>query len=117
MRGIPRLRRLFLKPTLKRSQYGVDGFAFFLADAQVGFGPFLTVYLTSEKWTSADIGLVLTVGSIVALIGQVPGGALVDAMGRERTLGALSTLMIGATAFSIAIWPQFPAVFLAQVFH
>jgi MFS family permease len=60
---------------------------------------------------------VLTVGSIIALIGQVPGGALVDAMGRERTLGAASTLMIGATAFSIAIWPQFTAVFLAQVFH
>jgi MFS family permease len=116
MLGIPEFRQ-FLRPTSKRSQYGVDGFAFFLADAQVGFGPFLTVYLTSEKWTSADIGLVLTVGSIVALIGQVPGGALVDAIGRERTLGALATLMIGATAFSIAIWPQFTAVFLAQVFH
>ncbi|WP_409561175.1 MFS transporter [Hyphomicrobium sp. B1] len=117
MRGIARFwRRAGIRPT-GRSQLGVDGFAFFLADAQVGFGPFLTVYLTSEKWTSADIGLVLTVGSIIALIGQVPGGALVDAMGRERTLAATSTLMIGASAFSIAIWPQFTAVFFAQVFH
>jgi MFS family permease len=117
MRGFTWLWRSSRKTPTEKSQYGVDGFAFFLADAQVGFGPFLTVYLTAEKWTSADIGLVLTVGSLIALIGQVPGGALVDAMGRERTLGAASTLMIGATAFSIAIWPQFTAVFLAQVFH
>ncbi|MGO4684761.1 MFS transporter [Hyphomicrobium sp. 2TAF46] len=101
----------------KRSQIGVDWFAFFLADAQVGFGPFLTVYLTSEKWTNADIGLVLTIGSLFALIGQVPAGALVDAIGRERTLAAACTLTVGATAFSIAIWPTFYAVFLAQVFH
>jgi MFS family permease len=117
MLGQPWLRRSSPKTASRRSNYGVDGFAFFLADAQVGFGPFLTVYLTAEKWTSADIGLVLTAGSLIALIGQVPGGALVDAIGRERTLAALSTLMIGATAFSIAIWPQFTAVFLAQVFH
>lgn len=117
MRDIARFwRRGGVRPS-GRSQSGVDGFAFFLADVQVGFGPFLTVYLTSEKWTSADIGLVLTVGSLIALIGQVPGGALVDAMGRERTLAATSTLMIGASAFSIAIWPQFTAVFFAQVFH
>ncbi|WP_045835115.1 MFS transporter [Hyphomicrobium sp. 99] len=101
----------------KRSQIGVDWFAFFLADAQVGFGPFLTVYLTSEKWTNADIGIVLTVGSLIALLGQLPAGALVDAVGRERTLAATCTLIVGATAFSIAIWPTFYAVFLAQVFH
>lgn len=105
------------KTASKKSQYGLDWFTFFLADAQVGFGPFLTVYLTTEKWTSADIGLVLTAGSIIALVGQLPGGALVDAIGRERTLAAASTLIIGATAFSIAIWPWFYAVFLAQVFH
>lgn len=117
MRGIAWFWRRAGAGSSGRSQYGVDGFAFFLADAQVGFGPFLTVYLTSEKWTSTDIGLVLTVGSLIALIGQVPGGALVDAMGRERALAATSTLMIGASAFSIAIWPQFTAVFFAQVFH
>ena len=33
----------------------------------MGFGPFLTVYLTTEKWTTADIGLVFTVGSVVAI--------------------------------------------------
>ena len=61
---------------------------FFLADAQVGFGPLIAVYLTAQKWTQADIGLVLTIGGLVALIGQMPGGALVDAARSERVVAA-----------------------------
>ena len=58
----------------------------FLADAQMGFGPLVAVYLTAQKWTQGDIGLVLTAGSLVALVGQIPGGALVDAARSERVL-------------------------------
>ena len=117
MRGFKGRLAPFISAPSKRSQRGVDWFAFFLADAQVGFGPFLTVYLTSEKWTNADIGLVLTIGSLFGLIGQLPAGALVDAVGRERTLAATCTLIVGATAFSIALWPTFYAVIVSQVFH
>ena len=101
----------------RKSHIGIDRFAFFVADVQMGFGPFLTVYLTTEKWTNVDIGLVFTVGSIVALLGQLPGGALVDAVRRERFLASLAMIAIGASAFSIAIWPQFSAVLFAQVLH
>jgi MFS family permease len=101
----------------QRSQIGVDWFSFFVADVQMGFGPFLTVYLTTEKWTNADIGLVFTVGSVVALLGQLPGGALVDAVRRERLLASLAMIAIGISAFSIAVWPQFSAVLFAQLLH
>jgi MFS family permease len=101
----------------KRSQVGVDWFAFFLADVQTGFGPFLAVYLTTEKWTNADIGFVLTAGSIVALLGQLPGGALVDALKRERLLAGLSMFAIGLSALWIAVAPQFSAVLSSQVLH
>ncbi|MDE2329584.1 MAG: MFS transporter, partial [Bradyrhizobium sp.] len=30
---------------------GLDWFIFFLADVQTGFGPFVAVYLTTQKWT------------------------------------------------------------------
>jgi len=83
----------------------------------MGFGPFLTVYLTTEKWTNADIGLVFTVGSIVALVGQLPGGAFVDAVRRERLLASLAMIAIGISAFSIAVWPQFSTVLFAQLLH
>jgi MFS family permease len=101
----------------QRSHVGVDWFSFFVADVQMGFGPFLTVYLTTEKWTSADIGLVFTVGSVVALLGQLPGGAFVDAVRRERLLASLAMIAIGISAFSIAVWPQFSAVLFAQLLH
>jgi hypothetical protein len=72
----------------RKSLLGLDWFVFFLADAQVGFGPLVAVYLTAQKWTQADIGLVLTAGGLVALAGQMPGGALVDAARSERIVAA-----------------------------
>jgi hypothetical protein len=59
----------------RASLRGLDWFTFFLADIQTGFGPFVAVYLTAQAWTQGDIGLVLTIGSLVALVGQIPAGA------------------------------------------
>ena len=36
----------------------LDWFVFLVADVQTGFGPFVSVYLTSEHWTMVDIGLI-----------------------------------------------------------
>ena len=41
---------------------------------QTGFGPFVAVYLTTQKWTQVEIGFVLSIGGIVALLGQMPAG-------------------------------------------
>jgi len=49
-----------------RSLRGLDWFVFFVADVQTGFGPFVAVYLTAQKWTQVDIGLILSVGGLVA---------------------------------------------------
>ena len=62
-----------------RSRRSLDWFVFFVADIQTGFGPFVAVFLTTQKWTQVDIGLVLTVSGLVSLVGQIPFGALVDA--------------------------------------
>ena len=70
-----------------RSLHALDWFVFFLADVLTGFGPFVAVYLASQRWTQLDIGLVLTIGGLVALVGQVPGGALVDAILSNPSLG------------------------------
>jgi MFS family permease len=101
----------------RRSSRGLDWFVFFLADAQVGFGPLIAVYLTTQKWTQTDIGLVLTIGGIVALIGQLPGGALVDAARSVRAAAAWSVITLGTSAFMFAMWPIFAAVMAAKVLH
>src|SRR6187397_1588181 len=97
------------KPS-RESQRGLDWFIFFLADVQTGFGPFIAVYLTSQKWTQVDIGLVLSTSGIIALIGQMPGGALVDWARSERLVAGVALMGIAVAALAYALLPIFPVV-------
>jgi predicted MFS family arabinose efflux permease len=101
----------------RQSLRGLDWFIFFLADVQTGFGPFIAVYLTTQKWTQAEIGLVLSIGGIVGLIGQMPGGAIVDAARSERLVASLAVAAIGTSALGYAVWPIFPVVVAAATLH
>ena len=101
----------------RQSLRGLDWFIFFLADVQTGFGPFIAVYLTTEKWTQAQIGLVLSIGSIIGLVGQMPGGAIVDAARSERIVAGFAIATIGCAALAYAAWPIFPVVATAAAFH
>jgi MFS family permease len=96
---------------------GLDWFIFFLADVQTGFGPFVAVYLTTQKWTQVEIGFVLSIGGVVALIGQMPGGAIVDAARSERLVAGLAIATIGVSALAYAAWPIFPVVAAAATLH
>ena len=100
-----------------RSQRGLDWFIFFLADLQTGFGPFVVVYLTTQKWTLTEIGLVLSIGGVVGLIGQMPGGAIIDAARSERLVAGLAVATIGFVALAYAVWPIFPVIAIAATLH
>jgi hypothetical protein len=101
----------------RQSLRGLDWFIFFLADVQTGFGPFVAVYLTTQKWTQVEIGIVLSIGGLVALIGQMPGGAIVDAARSERLVAGLAVATIGVSALGYAVWPIFPVVAAAALLH
>ena len=101
----------------QRSLRGLDWFVFFVADVQTGFGPFVAVYLTAQKWTQVDIGLILTVGGLVALAGQMPGGALVDAARSERRVAGFAIATIAIAALAYAVWPIFPVILTAAALH
>src|ERR1700742_5170113 len=120
-RAVPRRAEPEARPPKRspsrESLRGLDWFIFFLADVQTGFGPFLAVYLTTEKWTQGQIGLVLSIGGIVGLIGQMPGGAIVDAARSERLVAGLAVATIGFSALSYAVWPIFPIVAAAATLH
>jgi MFS family permease len=100
-----------------RSLRGLDWFTFFVADVQTGFGPFISVYLTGQKWTQTDIGIILAAGSFASLLGQVPGGAIVDAVRSERFAAAVALISIALSALAYAVLPFFPSVFTASVAH
>jgi MFS family permease len=101
----------------RESSRGLDWFIFFLADVQTGFGPFVAVYLTTQKWTQVEIGFVLSIGGIIGLIGQMPGGAIVDAARSERLVAGLAVATIGMCALGYAVWPIFPVVASAAILH
>jgi MFS family permease len=101
----------------RTSQRGLDWFTFFIADLQTGFGPFLSVYLTTQKWTQVDIGLVLSIGSIAGLLCQVPGGWVVDAAQSKRRAAMLAVIGIGVSALLIALLPIFLAICGAKLLH
>jgi MFS family permease len=91
----------------------LDWCIFFVADVQTGFGAFVSVFLTAQKWSQADIGLLLTISGLVSLFGQAPCGALVDATRSLRALAAASLAAIAVSAYFFSSFPIF-AVALAS---
>ena len=85
-----------------RSLHGLDWLNFFVANVQTGFGPFIAVYLTENRWTTAEIGYALTIGTICSLVSQVPAGALVDGMRDKRWAVWFGTMAISGTALMYA---------------
>jgi MFS family permease len=100
-----------------RSQRGLDWFAFFLADIQTGWGPFVAAYLTSKNWPQLDIGLMLTVGTLTTMVLQIPLGALVDLVSAKRSLAAVAVMAISGSAMLLALYPIFSVVFAAKILH
>jgi predicted MFS family arabinose efflux permease len=88
-----------------------------VADVQTGFGPFVSVFLTTQKWTQIDIGLVLSAAGFVSLIAQMPGGALVDAARSERLVAGIAIGAICFSALAYAALPIFPMVLSAAIVH
>ncbi|PPQ34551.1 MFS transporter [Rhodopila globiformis] len=90
---------------------------FFVADVQTGFGPFVAVYLTTHKWTQVEIGFALTVGTVTALVSQLPAGALVDAMRNKRLAAAGALIFVIIAALLLATLPTPLPVLVAQILH
>jgi MFS family permease len=101
----------------RTSERGLDWFSFFVADIQTGFGPYLAVYLTTQRWNQADIGYLLAFASIAGLLSQVPGGWLVDRVVSKRRAAAVAVIGIGISALLIAAVPTFAGVVAAKLVH
>src|SRR5829696_5182678 len=99
----------------QHSRRALDWFVFFVADVQAGFGPFIAVYLTSQKWTQVDIGFVLTIGGLISLFGQIPGGALLDRLQSPRRAAAVAITIICLSALILALWPTYPGVLASRI--
>ncbi len=102
---------------MTRSRIGLNGLNFFTAAVQAGFGPFIAVWLTQSGWSLTDLGLALSIGTLAALIGQLPGGMLVDQIHAKRLAAAGALVALGASALMLCLAPTQPLVLGAQVAH
>lgn len=105
------------RPIPRHSQAGLSALNFGVAAVQTGFGPFVSVWLTREGWSQTDIGLALSLGTGVALVGQLPAGMLVDSAHHKRGLTAAALVMLAVSALLLAVPPVRPSVFAAEVLH
>jgi len=95
----------------------LDLLTFFLADVQTGFGPFIAIYLTVNHWTPTQIGIALSTGTLVAIVAQVPAGALIDFLPRKRFAAIAALIAVGLSALLIARFPHVEPVLTAQALH
>ena len=102
---------------LEASHRGLDWLNLLLAGMGGAYGAYIPVYLTAQAWTQTRIGVLLTVGTVVSLLCQVPAGLLVDAFPRaRRRLMAGAILASGALPLVLAVWPRpFPVTLAMAV--
>jgi MFS family permease len=52
---------------------------------QIGSGIFVAFYLADLGWSKESVGLALATGQIAGVLGQIPGGAIADAIFWKRS--------------------------------
>src|ERR1700750_1772228 len=100
-----------------RSRFGLNGLNFFTAAVQAGFGPFIAVWLTQQGWSVEALGLALSIGTFAALLGQLPGGMLVDQVHPKRYAAAGALVVMGLSAVALCLAPSAPVVWGAEIGH
>jgi predicted MFS family arabinose efflux permease len=90
--------------------FSLDAINFLLADVRGALGPYLNVFLVTQRhWSQTQVGLVTTLGGLLGLAAQTPIGAAIDATRAKSgvVVLALAVLAIGAvTLFALpSFWP------------
>jgi len=103
--------------SMRAAERGLDVLNLFVANVQTGFGPFIAVYLTTRGWTQTSIGLALSVGTIAAMVSQIPAGAVVDMTYRKSLVAGVSLLAFAVCALLFAVRPFPVTIYLAEILH
>ncbi len=101
-------------PASSQSRYGLDCLNFLIGSIQTSMGTFVAFYLADLGWSKESVGLALATGQIAGVVGQIPGGAITDAIPWKRGFAAVGILMSMGAAVILAIAPLFALVFVAQ---
>jgi MFS family permease len=89
------------------AQRPLDALNFFLADVRDGLGPYLAIYLLTEKWNEASIGVVMSIAGLAGIAAQTPAGALIDASKAKRGLVIAAATVVTMACLMLPLFPQF----------
>lgn len=93
----------------------LDWLNFFLADVRDGLGPYLAIYLLAvHQWQPANIGLLMSLAGIVALLAQTPAGALIDRTPAKRAVLVLAAVLVTGSCLLLPLLSSFGWVALTQ---
>jgi MFS family permease len=98
------------KAALARAGFALDAANFFLADVRDALGPYLAVYLLTEReWDAASIGVVMSIATVAGILAQTPAGAVVDATRAKRALMVAAAVLVTAASLIVpwlsSFWP------------
>ncbi len=94
-------RRWMISPVSRQSRYALDCLNFLVASEHRA-RTFVAFYLASLGWSKESVGLVLASGQIAGALGQIPGGAIVDAITWKRGFAACGIVMSMGAALIFA---------------
>jgi hypothetical protein len=98
------------RSNLRRANIALDAANFFLADVRDALGPYLSVYLLTERqWDAARIGVVMAIATIAGIVAQTPAGALVDVTKAKRAVMVGAALLVTVASLIVpwlsSFWP------------
>src|SRR6202048_655446 len=94
-----------------RHERSLDALNFFLADVRQGLGPYLAIYLLTERhWAEDEIGLVMSIAAVSGLIVQAPAGALIDMSHANRAIIVAAALVVTGASIILPFMSSFVLV-------
>ncbi|QPF85556.1 MFS transporter [Bradyrhizobium genosp. L] len=104
-----------MQPSATPVGRALDALNFFLADVRDGLGPYLAIYLLTErKWDEASIGSVMSIAAIAAILAQTPAGALIDRSRAKRALMVAAAIAVTVACLVLPLLDRFVLVAATQ---
>ncbi len=93
----------------------LDAVNFLLADVRGALGPYLNVFLITQRhWSQTEVGWVTTISGLVGLLAQTPAGAAIDTTRYKRGTVVLALALLAIGAAVIFALPRFWPVMIAN---
>lgn len=98
-----------------KATLALEALSFFMADVQAGIGPFIGVFLLERGWRADEIGSVMTLAGLAAMVATPLAGAVVDATRSKRALIVAATLATTLASLALVYTRSYAGVAGSQI--